>query len=228
MLEHMSVDGAMRYPALPHFLSALVALTFAGTTLAQEVQLPPRPESHVFDKAKVFTPEQIERLTVALQKAAREDGIEVYVVTMPAVPKGQLPQLGDAITKEWTKNAVGGTVLFEDQFGNVTVGTSEETDRRFTELFINMVLREPLMVGRKKGISPDKLERAAYTVVASLKSLVDRERRERRGTWITNGLMALVALFAGTIIGVSAWSRRKRELAAMASVEEDKVPDNAT
>jgi hypothetical protein len=223
----MSVDGAMRYSTLPHFLSAFVALALAVTSPAQDVPLPPRPESHVFDNAKVFTPEQIARLAAALQKAAREDGIEVYVVTMPAVPKGQLAQLGDAITREWTQNAVGGTLVFEDQFGNVTVGTSEETDRRFTTLVINMVMREPLMVGRKKGISPDKLERAAYSVVASLKSLVDKERREQRGKWIANGLMALVALFAGTIIGLSSWSRRKRELAAMDSKEEAKVPDNA-
>src|SRR4029079_8387121 len=124
----------------------------------------------------------------------------------------------------WTANSVGGTLLFEDQFGNVTVGTSEETDRRFTSLMIHMVVREPLMVGRKKGISPDKLERAAYSVVASLKSLVDRERREQRGKWMANFLMALVALFAGTIIGLASWNRRKRELGAVAHKEESKVP----
>jgi len=218
----------MRYPALPHFLSALLTLMVAGVTLAQEIQVPPRPESHVSDQAKVLSAEQVERLSAALQKASREDGIEVYVVTMAAVPKGQLPEIGDAITRQWTANSVGGTLLFEDQFGNVTVGTSEETDRRFTSLMINMVLREPLMVGRKKGISPDKLERAAYSVVASLKSLVDRERREQRGKWMANFLMALVALFAGTIIGLASWNRRKRELGAVAHKEESKVPDSAT
>jgi len=218
----------MRYPALPHFLSALLTLMVAGVTLAQEILVPPRPESHVSDQAKVLSAEQVERLSAALQKASREDGIEVYVVTMAAVPKGQLPEIGDAITRQWTANSVGGTLLFEDQFGNVTVGTSEETDRRFTSLMINMVLREPLMVGRKKGISPDKLERAAYSVVASLKSLVDRERREQRGKWMANFLMALVALFAGTIIGLASWNRRKRELGAVAPKEESKVPDSAT
>jgi hypothetical protein len=217
----------MRYSTLPHLLPAFAALALAGTTLAEELQLPPKPETHVFDKAKVFTPEQVERLSAALQKAAREDGIEVYVVTMPAVEKGQLAELGNAITKTWTKNAIGGTLVFEDQFGNVTVGTSEETDRRFTTLVVNMVLREPLLVGRKKGISPDKLERGAYSVVAALKSLVDKERRENRGKWIANGMMALVALGAGTIIGVSSWSRRKRELGALGSTDEAKVPDNA-
>jgi len=218
----------MRYPALPHFLSALLTLMVAGVTLAQEILVPPRPESHVSDQAKVLSAEQVERLSAALQKASREDGIEVYVVTMAAVPKGQLPEIGDAITRQWTANSVGGTLLFEDQFGNVTVGTSEETDRRFTSLMINMVLREPLMVGRKKGISPDKLERAAYSVVASLKSLVDRERREQRGKWMANFLMALVALFAGTIIGLASWNRRKRELGAVAPKEESKVPNSAT
>ena len=120
-------------------------------------------------------------------------------------------------------NSLGGAILFEDQLGNVTVGTSDETDRRFTPLVINMVMREPLLVGRKKGISPDKLERAAYSVVGGIKSLLDKERRERRGKWITNGLMAFVVLVAGTIIGVASWSRRQRELAATA---EGKAPDS--
>jgi hypothetical protein len=218
----------MRSPEFPHFFSALMALMLAGTTLAQDWEVPAKPESHVLDAAKVFTPEQTARLSAALQKAAREDGIEVYVATLHSVPKGQLDQMGDMITRAWTAHSIGGTLLFEDQYGNVTVGTSPETDRRFTTLVINMVMREPLLVGRKKGISPDKLERAAYSVVASLKSLVDKERRERHGKWIVNSLMVIIAIVAGTIIGVASWSRRKRELAAAEAPPETKVPDNAT
>jgi hypothetical protein len=218
----------MRFPEPPHFLCALAALLLAGTTLAEDRQVPPAPPSHVLDEAKVFTPEQSARLSQALVKAAREDNIQVYVATLHSVEKAQLAILGEQITKAWTGKAIGGTLVFDDQYGDVTVGTSEETDRRFTPLVINMVMREPLMIGRKKGISQDKLERAAYSVVASLKSLTDKERQEQRGKWIANGLMALVALVGGTIIGIAAWGRRKRELAAeTAALVEAKAPNDA-
>jgi hypothetical protein len=218
----------MRYPALPFLLRLLTVILSVGVTRAQEMQLPPAPENHVLDEAKLFTPEQTARLSAALVKAAREDHIQVYVATLHAVERGRLAAIGSAITRAWTGNAIGGTIVFDNQYGEVTVGTSDETDRRFTPLVLNMVMREPLLMGRKKGISPDKLEHSAYTVVAALKSLIDKERQERHGKWVANSLMALVALVGGSIIGVAAWGRRQRELTADAApVEEPIVPNDA-
>jgi hypothetical protein len=217
---------AMRDPAQARFLPVVLALVLAGTAPAQEMPLPPKPAGHLLDQAEVFTPEQRARISAALTKASREDGVEVYVLTLHAVPKGQLQYLGADVTRAWTANAVGGTLVFEDQFGNVSVGTSDEADRRFTTLVINMVMREPLMMGRKKGISPEKLEHAAYSVVASLKSLVDKERNERHGKWITNTVMAIVVIVAGTVIGMVSWSRRKREVAEAEAPTGEKIPDS--
>ena len=214
----------MRFPKCSRFLIVVAALLLSRALLAEDLSFPPAPASHVLDEAKVLQPEQIARLSAALLQAARDDDMQVYVATLYAVDKAKMAATGDAVTKAWTPGVVGAVLLFENQTGLVSIGTSTETDARFSELELNIVLRQPLMAGRKQGISPDKLEKAAYAVIEALHKLQSKARRERRWKWITNlGMLALLGV-AGTIVWVSAANKRKPDAPAETPAAEPPPP----
>ena len=163
----------------------------------------------MYDPARVLTPEATAHLGATLQQAARDHGVEVYVVTFSAVEKGRLDDIGAKLTSAWTEGVVGAVLVFDDLTGKVTIGTSEETDRKFSPLVLNMRLREPLMAGRRKGLSPEKLERSAILIAEGLAMLNYEARRKARRRLIENVAMGLLVVVVGGFAITRALSGRE-------------------
>ena len=197
----------MVVPVRKLFLPAALVLLSASAPLRGIPALPERPASHVLDQARILTPEAVARLTTALQTAARDSSVEVYVMTVHAIEKDQLNPMGEALTRAWTKGAIGAVLLFDDQTGMVTIGTSEETDQKFSSLVLNMVLRDPLLAGRLKGLSPAKLERAALAVSEGLQALNAEATRKTRRRLFENCAVGFFLLLA---IGLFTFRALKR------------------
>ena len=181
---------------LPKLSLGLAFVLLACSSALGAASVPPAPANHVQDDASVLTPEIAARLSKNLVTTADKDSIHVDLATVKSLPKGKLAEMTAAYAKEWTKGVLGGVVVFDDATGWVSVATSEETDRKFSSLELNMVLRDPLLEGRAKGLSRDKLERACQALIDGLRNLNEKTIQNTRQEWVVNGLMILVGIAA--------------------------------
>jgi hypothetical protein len=121
---------------------------------------------------------------------------------MPSRVKEKLEELGDIAAKKWLRDKVGAAIVFDNEAGWVTVALSDEAEKEFSSVAINMLLRDPVVATRKKGISPDKLEAAAMVLVNGLTDLKQKSEREyRRQARVRNAFLGLLVL-AGILGGV--------------------------
>ena len=210
----------------PLAMAAVILLLAAMHIIAGD-EIPKAPENHILDQGNVFSPEIVERMSTALRDCARTRDVYVYVVTvptlkvMPSREREKLEALGKATTAAWTKDRVGAVIVFDDEAGWVTIGASEEAEKQFSAVAINMVFKDPLFQIRKIHLSPFKLEAAAMVLVngfTDLKLKADREAQQRRRSrMIFGSLMFLAAVIGGW--GLVTWrgpSTRQRTDASSA------------
>ncbi len=184
-----------------------VTLMLVTAHLFAEVSVPERPADYLLDQGKMFPPEIAQRLIATLKKCAREQNVHVYVMTvptlqvMPSREREKLEELGTAVTENWTKGQIGGVIVFDNEAGWVTVGASEEAERVFSAVAINMVFRDPLIASRKKHLSPEKLEAAAMVMVNGMTDLKVKADREAKSHGTTRTIVMSV-VFLGVLIVV--------------------------
>ena len=65
------------------------------------------------------------------------------------------------------------------------------------------------MAGRRKGLSPAKLEQAAYSVTGILRSLKADATRSARMQLLENFVLGVVVLVVAVFGVVSAWGKRE-------------------
>lgn len=188
-----------------------------ASTQVLAIEAPERPADYLLDQGKVFPPEVAQRLSGSLKACARDHDLHIYVMTvptllvMPSRVREKLEELGTAVTESWTKGQVGAVIVFDNEAGWVTVAATDEAERMFSAVAIDMVFRDPLIETRKKHLSPEKLEAAAMVLVkgmTELKIKVDQEASRHRKIRIVFGSVLLGILLIG-LLGM-----RKRETEA--------------
>ena len=189
-------------------IAALISLGNSTQGFPRE-DIPEPPKSHILDQGKVFNLDATERLTKTLKDCAQVHEVFVFVFTvptlavMPSREREKLESLGRETTAAWTKDKVGAVIMFDDEAGWVTVGISDDAEKRFSSVAINMVIRNPLLETRNKRLSPAKLEAAAVVLVNGLTDLKlksdERERHQKRKR-IVFGAILLFALFVLILI----------------------------
>ena len=188
-------------------LIAVAFLLVTGTTqLRAQLDVPERPENYVLDQGKMFPPEIARRLVDSLKLCAQQNNIHIYVMTVPTLQvmpsrvKEKLEELGTAVTEKWTKGQIGAVIVFDNEAGWVTVGASDEAERVFSAISINMVFRDPLINTRKKHLSPEKLEAAAMVLVngmTELKLKADQDEKSHRTTrWFIFSVISFTVIIA--------------------------------
>ena len=193
-------------------VSGALALLLRCASLAA-VELPERPASFVFDQGSVFPPEIAQRLSSRLQECARDHDIDIYAITLPTLQvmpsrvREKLEELGSAATEKWLKDRVGAVIVFDNEAGWVTIGLSERAEREFSSVTLNMVLKDPLMITRKKRLSPDKLEATAIVLVDGLVKLKMNSLKEQRRHSVVRFAFIAVVLIAVTLGGLSFWGK---------------------
>ena len=126
---------------------------------------------------------------------------------MPSRVREKLEELGSAATEKWLKDRVGAVIVFDNEAGWVTIGLSERAEREFSSVTLNMVLKDPLMITRKKRLSPDKLEATAIVLVDGLVKLKMNSLKEQRRHSVVRFAFIAVVLIAVTLGGLSFWGK---------------------
>lgn len=198
----------VRFIAVARFALLSLAMILQTTSMSADEKVPEPPENYILDQGRVFPQEVIDRLSASLRACAHDYDLHIYVVTvptlkvMPSREREKLEAFGDAVTEAWTKDRVGAVIVFDDEAGWVTVGASDEAEKHFSSVAINMMFKDPLVQTRKKHLSPDKLEAAAMVLVRGMTELRIRENQEahhRRIVRIIFGSVFLIALILGGV-----------------------------
>ncbi len=160
--------------------------------------------NHLLDQGHVFPPEIATRLSERLQATAREHDVHIYAVTLPTLQvmpsriKEKLDTLGTAATENWLKDQIGAVIVFDDEAGWVTIGFSDRTEREFSTVTLNALLKDPLIGMRKIRESPKKLEAAAVLLAQVLSDLKDEAvRANRRRAIVQNISIGILLILAG-------------------------------
>jgi hypothetical protein len=182
----------------------------------------------VADQANVFQSEAVARLETALN-SARQQNVYVYVVTVPSLKvasakqQEELEKLAQHYVTAWIGNRPGALLIFDDQSGLMSMETSAEARRRYSEVSIHFKLTDALRHVAESGISRDKLERAALTTADVLVDLEKQYQQERRRKMVANTIMAILALVGVFLAIRSAMRDDKVEKAIVAEAAEDEV-----
>lgn len=194
-------------------LVVAVALFFSIVRSVSAVEVPERPSNYVLDQGGMFTPEVAHRLSASLKACAKEYDIHIYVMTVPTLQvmpsrvREKLEELGAAVTESWTKDKVGAVIVFDNEAGWVTVSASDEAERVFSAVAINMAFRKPLLDSRKKHLSPEKLEAAAMVLVNGMTELRIKANQEARRQKIALFTVASIGFGLLIIIGVATFRK---------------------
>lgn len=208
----------MSHPLRSTFVFIALALSLiGGRVLAQELKAPPAPEGYILDQGHVLTPEITERLGTELKNLAITEDMHVYLVTVHSVGKDKLDAMGAKLVEAWCGGKIGAVLCFDDEMGWVTVGTSALADEHFSSVVLNMVLRDPLLANRKKGMSRDKLERATMTVVEGFLNLKRKEARSAHRQKLLALAMGGMVLIVVVLGAVSYFSKPKDDSAGDAA-----------
>jgi len=176
--------------------------------LPAEEPLLPLPAEPILDQAGVLRPDAVERLHTALT-AARAKDVWIYVLTVPSLQvlpskqKEKLEATAKRYAKAWTPKTVGAIILFDDEGGLMSMETSKEAGRRFSDVAIQIAMEERTAKLQTEGLAREKLEKITLVAAEALCQLqaqyVEDSRRQRRINLIMGGLAVIG-------VGLALWS----------------------
>ena len=225
-IQHIHSRTHRRLPAL---LAALFIL-LAGALIAEDItsladpktilnampldgpalafKIPPRPPGHILDNAHFLTQEMLLRLESVLAQEARDNGVDIYLLTVPSVEKNTLEPFTDQVMKAWMNGLFGATIVFDDGTGRVAFGQSDVVTRRFYEYELSVLLRDSMSSGKRPRLSRDGLEHTTMSVKAALHELKLRANHQDRNSLLKRAGLALIAL-VGLLVGALEYFRRR-------------------
>lgn len=179
------------------------AIAFASVS-AEEPMLATPPPGHVLDLAHALLPEAVTRMSDYLLAAERENSLFIYVLTIPSLhttsaqQKSSLERVATQSAGAWCKNAPGGVIAFDDESGLVTIAFSNEATARFSQLQLEMLMKDALRPTTLTPLDRDNLERVTKAVTEPLKSFQQKANsRSRKITFLIAGAVGLVVFAIG-------------------------------
>jgi len=198
------IDATSLLPAPPDDSETPTPSNLSAPAVDALLPLPPGP---LLDLAKVLPLDATARLTAVLT-AARAQDVWIYVLTVPSLgvlpsrQREKLENLAKHYAAAWTQESVGAVLIFDGEGGLMSVETSPEARRRFSDVALQIGVKEPLEKIHQEGLSRDKLERSAQVMADALGRLQTQYRIEKRRQRTTNLIMAGIALLG---LGLALW-----------------------
>ena len=175
---------------------------------AFDFKIPPRPAGHVLDSAHFLTSEILQNLDDTLSQEAREHGVNIYLLTVPSLPKNALDPFTKKVAEAWTEGLFGAILVFDDETGRVAIQQSEKATKRFYEFELSRLLRDTMSSAKRPRLSREGLAHTTVGVKAALHELKMRANHEDRNSlWMRVGL-ALVG-FLAILVGALEYFRRR-------------------
>ena len=184
----------------------LNAMPLDGPALA--FKIPPRPAGHILDNAHFLTQEMLLRLEGVLSQEARDNGVDIYLLTVPSVEKNTLEPFTEQVMKTWMNGLFGATIVFDDGTGRVSIGQSDVVTNRFYEYELSVLLRESMNSAKRPRLSRDGLEHTTMSVKAALHELKLRANHQDRNSLLMRAGLALIGL-VGLLVGALEYFRRR-------------------
>ena len=173
-----------------------------------DFKIPPRPVGHLLDSAHFLPPETQQRLDEMLAQEARENGVNVYLLTVPSIPKNSINPFTKRLAEAWTKDLFGAVIVFDDGTGRVCIEASEKVRSRFYEFELSALLLESMSPTKRPRLSRDGLEHTTTSVKAAIHELKMRANREDRNSLLTRVVLAVVGIVA-LLVGAFEYFRRR-------------------
>jgi TPM domain len=184
---------------------AAVALLFVPTQMHAATEVPTRPESYLLDQGDVFPPDVEARIVKALKAGAADYDVHIYVMTVPSL-KVMPSRIGEklheqlnATGKKWLAGQVGALVIFDDEAGQAAIGASDEAEKAFSAVALNIVMKDPKLQSKRKRSSPEKLAGTVTLLIqhfTELRTRTNEEARRQRTTRLIFGGIVFTALLA--------------------------------
>ena len=171
-------------------------------------KIPARPAGHVLDTAHFLTADLEKSLEEALSKGARDHGVYVYVLTVPAVQKNSLEPFTQQVANDWTKDLFGGVVVFDDETGRVAIQQSAVVANRFYEFELAALLKETMKAQKRPKLSRAGLEHTVLSLKNALEALKMRADREDGDPFFMRLGLAIVGVVA-VLLGAVEYVRRR-------------------
>ena len=93
--------------------------------IRNRVDVPPRPESHIYDDASMFGDAVEESLSAYLQQIEEERGLEIYVIALLYSPSEGIEALATAAETEWVESGEGIVFVYDLGSKLLTFASSE-------------------------------------------------------------------------------------------------------
>lgn len=171
-------------------------------------KIPPRPEGHVLDSAHFLTQETLQSLENALSKEASENGVNIYLLTVPSVEKNTLDPFTKQVSETWTKGLFGATIVFDDGTGLVSIEQSDDVTKRFYDFELSRLLKDAMNTTKRPKLSRAGLEHTVLAVKAALHEFKMRaDQADRKSARTRMGL--IIGGVLGALLGAFEYFRRR-------------------
>ena len=215
---------------------AIIAILFAFRIAgAQNIdsEVPPRPESRVYDDANLFSPDEYRSLSERLLELERETGLQSYVAAFSYVDDASLEVVARSLETAWISEITPGeprlgvVYAFERGSGKLTFATPREMHNVIMLSTQQGLFRERMIAEGTWPNPSQSLYRVATTVSTDLGERINSVRSRKR--WFDGRTMLLFLPLALIGLGVTAalmWMGRgsKATTDADVAVEGDTSP----
>ena len=170
-----------------------------------------------------MTPEIVQGLEDTLSQEARDHKVNVYVLTVPSLPKNALSPFAKEVAAAWIKGRFGAVIVFDDGTGKVAIETSDVVSGRFYEFELTALLKSSMTFSKRPRHSRDGLQHTTKSVQSALHELKMRANREDRSSFLMRLGLSFVGLIA-LALGAFEYFRRRPSPRADGSATASGVP----
>ena len=148
---------------------------------------------------------------------ARENGANIYLLTVPSVQKNALNQYTQKVAEDWLKDVFGALIVFDDATGHVAIQQSNQVTKRFYEFELSAALKDTMGASKRPRLSREALQYTALNLKDALHTLKMRANRDDRSSLLTRVILGTLGLLAAALGGFEYF--RRRQIADPAPVE---------
>ena len=158
-----------------------ITLLINSTSLAQEIELIPRPANFFSDQIQLFTEAEATSLTKKLSSLNTDLGIEVYFVSITAYPEN-LTEYAQKILKNWTQKPLS-VLIMTDKEKRFAVVHTDVHDDHIGGLNLDHLVKSSTINSRKFILQKDRAEFLINQFYKDIKFIAHRAVKVQEGRY---------------------------------------------
>ncbi|HSJ04602.1 MAG: TPM domain-containing protein [Verrucomicrobium sp.] len=201
----------------PLLILAAGFVPFVGGLQSAEPALPARPASHVYDDARVFSPEQIQKLESQLANAHQQVGASIDIATFTYITGGNTNQLAQTLATTWQGSEPGLILVFNRGTSQPAIAVSPGMWQKYPADDVTLAALRVSNVFSQGPPVPDERMMAATEFALAEISQLEKNRLARQQVFTADDrtLAIIVAvtlvIFGSAAILLSRRLRRRRD-----------------